>query len=206
MAEKKLIIEVLSLVEYFRDSFGRIAKKQHLTVSEPTEHYVVTLITDYARTEALFEVTPQGSYRAPLLIELLTRALEEEGSREREMHLKHLADVALFTVGCLSQSLTRKLVGADYYTSMGSRAYTSLAEGARSKPHTTLRPVFQELATKFVPVSDALGELTEEGRTGASSDMLRFYELWLSTGSERARVKLNEAGIDPVCVKSSRVQ
>lgn len=76
MNETPLIYHVSSVLEYFRDVFRAIAAKQQLKVQESTEHYIVTLLTGFSRSEKLYTVTPTGAYRVPLMTELLSEACE----------------------------------------------------------------------------------------------------------------------------------
>ena len=56
----KRVLPVVNLREFFRDSLHGALAKQHLAVEDQTEHYVVNLLTLFARSEALYERTPEG--------------------------------------------------------------------------------------------------------------------------------------------------
>ena len=55
--------------------------------------------------------------------------------------------------------------------------------------------VFGELAEKFVPVVDVLSDISDRSRS-SNRDVLRLYERWLRTGSERDRNLLARKGLD----------
>ncbi len=57
--------------------------------------------------------------------------------------------------------------------------------------------MFGELARKFQPVVDAIGEISDTARVWSSKDILRLYELWLKTGSRRARACCNSWACSP---------
>ncbi len=57
------------------------------------------------------------------------------------------------------------------------------------------RAVYAELAAKFQPLVDALGEISDAARTYTQADVLRLYEIWLRTGSARARGLLAQLGV-----------
>ena len=59
-----------------------------------------------------------------------------------------------------------------------------------------LAGVFAELAEKFQPLVDVLGEISDAARVYTQRDILRLYEVWLKTGSTRARRLLQGLGID----------
>ena len=138
------------------------------------------------------------------LAALLAQALASSRPQEQERHLQRLGDVALFTAGFFAHGFARKLVDIDYHIAMGGRAYESLGCTARSTGLRPVRPVFVELAEKFVAVVDALNELAESSRPASPDDLLRFYEIWLKTGSRRAHDKLVAMGLDPVTTGDPR--
>jgi hypothetical protein len=197
MSETPLIYHVSSVLEYFRTVFRDTATKQRLKVAESTEHYIVTLLTQFSRSEKLYTVTPTGAYRAPLMTELLSEALEAASPAVHDEKLKRLGDVALFTAGFFAGSFARKLVDVDYYVGMGQAAYGSLADGACSRAFKERRTTFAEITQKFLPLTDALTEIAEGGQV-KETDVLRTYEVWMKTGSARAQEKLIQAGVHPV--------
>ena len=76
-------IDVRNLREFFRDSVHDALVRQQVGVDDHTEHYVVNLLTMFARSEALFEPTPDGPRLNPLALMLagLTSGFASE-SRE----------------------------------------------------------------------------------------------------------------------------
>jgi hypothetical protein len=191
-------IEVISLVEFFRRTLKVAAHARALSLGENTEYYIVRLLCGFSHRDTWLDSSLEGQSRAPLLAILLMQALESSSVREQEAKLQRLGDIALFTAGFFAQSFSRKLVDVDYYAAMGGNAYQTLAESARTPGLKAIRPVFAELSAKFVPVMDTLNELAENNQPGSSQDVLRSYEIFLKTGSARARDKLQEAGIDPL--------
>ena len=53
-------IDHRNLQEFFRDSVHEALARQRVGVDDHTEHYVVNVLTMFARSEALFEPTPDG--------------------------------------------------------------------------------------------------------------------------------------------------
>jgi hypothetical protein len=62
--------------------------------------------------------------------------------------------------------------------------------------------VFEELSEKFQCFVDVLNEVSERAHLNSDSDILRTYELWLKTGSARARHRLLEEGLQPIWAPS----
>ena len=123
---------------------------------------------------------------------------------ERERGLQRLGDVSLFVAGFFAHSFARKLVDIDYHIAMGGRAYGTLASGLVRGRRQVLGRVFAELAAKFLPLVDALGEISDSARRYTHKDILRLYELWLKTGSPRARGLLRQLGLEAAPVALSQ--
>ena len=198
-------IDHRNLQEFFRDSVHEALARQRVGVDDHTEHYVVNVLTMFARSEALFEPTPEGARLKPLAL-MLAEAASAESGEQRSRALQRLGDVSLFVAGFLSHGFARRLVDVDYHVAMGGRAYGTLAEscgpGARGR---ALASVFAELAVKFQRLVDALNDVSEMSWRQSDRDVLRLYEVWLKTGSPRAHGLLRELGVSPAVVPVSRV-
>jgi alkylated DNA nucleotide flippase Atl1 len=197
-------IDVRNLHEFFRDSVRAALERQHIGIEDHTEHYVVNLLTMFARSEALFEPTPDGPRLRPLAL-MLADAGAAPTRAERLRTLQRLGDVSLFVAGFFARSFARRLVDIDYHIAMGGRAYGTLADtcgsGSRGR---ALAEVFAELAQKFQRVVDALNDVSEMAQRHDQRDVLRQYEIWLKTGSPRAHGILRSLGIEPAVVPVSR--
>lgn len=190
------LVPVANLREFFRDALHSTFAKQHLSVEDQTEHYVVNLLTLFARSEALYERTPNGTRLKPLAV-MLAEALEAPSQQDRHRGLQRLGDVSLFVAGFFAQSFARKLIDIDYHIAMGGRAYGTLATAHARGPRRVLGAVFAELADKFQPLVDALNELAENAYRHSDRDILRLYEIWLKTGSRRSYEILQRLGVQP---------
>ena len=198
---KEGVLTVASLREYFHDALQKALAHQHVAVEDQTEHYVVNLLTIFARSEQLFEQTPDGVRLRPL-VQMLSDALEAPTALERERRLQHLGDVSLFIAGFFAHGFARKLIDIDYHIAMGGRAYGTLSYGLAHGRRQVLSRVFGELAAKFQPIVDALGEISDTARRYSQADVLRLYEIWLKTGSVRAHGLLRRLGVEaaPVAI------
>ena len=196
MAEATAVVTVPNLREFFHDSMQKALRNQKVNVDDHTEHYVVNVLTMFARSEELYEQTPEGTRLKPLA-HMLADASEATTNDQRDRALRRLGDVSLFIAGFFAHSFARKLVDVNYHIAMGGRAYGTLAESCPQPRARTLRQVFAELAAKFVPVVDALNEISESSYQHSDRDRLRLYELWVKTGSERSRRLLRKLGIEP---------
>lgn len=191
------LVPVASLEEFFRDSVDAALAVNHVVVERDTSHYVVQLLTLFARADACYEPGGGNGHR-PLAL-MLADAAGAAGPEERRCALQRLGDVALFTAGFFAEALHRRAVGVDYYVNMGGGAYRTLAAGAHASLRgRALAEVFAELAAKFLDLVDVLGEVRASASGLRDGDVLRLYETWLRTGSARAGRLLREAGVQPV--------
>jgi hypothetical protein len=202
-AHEKLLT-VASLREFFRDSLHDALAHQRVAVEDQTEHYVVNLLTLFARSEALYDRTPDGMRLKPLVV-LMSEALEAPSSDQRNRGLQRLGDVSLFVAGFFSRGFARKLIDIDYHIAMGGRAYGALAGLLARGRGRVLGQVFSELAEKFQPMVDALNEISESSQPHTDEDILRLYEQWLKTGSPRSYRLLKDLGVDPTTAASCAV-
>ena len=193
----KRVLPVANLREFFKDTLQGALRRQHLAVEDQTEHYVVNLLTLYARSEALYESTPDGLRLKPL-VAMLCEALEAPaGTVERHRYLQRLGDVSLFVAGFFAQGFAAKLIDIDYHIAMGGRAYGALAQSTARGRGRVLAAVFAELSEKFQPMVDALNEVSEGSGGQSDRDILRLYEIWLKTGSARCHALLQRLGVEP---------
>jgi hypothetical protein len=192
------IITNKSLQEYFFDSVNAAVRNQHIDTSDETINYLVNLLTTFSRSEDLFEYTEDGVTLKPLAL-MYTDALSETALIERIRILQKLGDTALFISGVFSDSLNRKIVDVDYYIAMGGNAYSYLSDSMRNHYRgSAVHPLFEELTKKFVDFVDVLSEVTENQWLATNYDIMRLYEVWVRTGSERTKAILQKLGIDPV--------
>lgn len=202
---KKPALDQRNLQEFFRDAVHDALVRQQVAVDDHTEHYVVNVLTMFARSEALFDATADGPRLKPAAL-MLADAAEASSGEQRSRLLQRLGDVSLFVAGFLSHGFSRRLVDIDYHIAMGGRAYGTLAgccgSGARGR---ALGAVFEELAVKFQRLVDALNDVSEMSWQQTDRDVLRLYEIWLKTGSPRAHGLLRQMGVSPAVVPVGRL-
>jgi hypothetical protein len=173
--------------EYFKELVSSALARQHLQAADLTEYYLVNLLCQYVR----LDVRVDAEHGEPLAVRL-ARALQSDGSEQRA-RLRSLGDFSLFMSGFFSDSFNRGVVDVDYYVSMGEYAYGSLSR----REVDAFAEVFAELARKFVGFTDVLADISERTALARHTDLLRLYEKWLRTGSDRDGQRLIERGIVP---------
>jgi hypothetical protein len=200
--DPKPVVAVTNLREFFHDSVQTALRKQQVAVDDHTEHYVVNVLTMFARSDELYEQTPEGTRLKPLA-HMLAAATEAPTLQQRDQALRRLGDVSLFIAGFFAQSFARKLIDVDYHIAMGGRAYGTLADTMRNSMRgQAFAAVFLELAQKFQRLVDVLNDVAEMAHEHTDKDILRLYEIWLKTGSPRAYGILRRLGVEPVAART----
>jgi hypothetical protein len=202
ISDSSSAIAVMDLREFFHDSVQHALRHQHVAVNDQTEHYLVNVLTTFARADALYEQTHEGRQLKPLAL-MLADAADAPSSEQQRQVLQRMGDVSLFMAGFFAHGFARKLIDIDYHIAMGGRAYASLADSLRGRSRgAALASVFTELAAKFQRLVDVLNDVAEMARPATDKDLLRLYEIWLKTGSPRARRLLGELGVVPIAAQA----
>ena len=192
------VVPVHNLRDYFRTSIDDVIEKQGVELDPHAAHYVVNLMTLYARSEEFYEDDGETYGLRPLAL-LMADAADAPSIEVRSQFLQRIGDVALFISGFFSDSLASKAVDVDYYIYMGENAYGSLSEEIRGTFRgNAFADVYRELATKFQVLIDVLNEVRDSAAGSSDVNVLRTYEVWLKTGSPRAENLLRQQGIVPI--------
>jgi hypothetical protein len=192
------VVRVRNLADYFRTSIDGVLSRQGVEVDPHAAHYVVNLLTLFSRSEELYEDHGESYGLRPLAL-MMADAAEAPTVAARNSALQRIGDVALFISGFFADSLANKPVDVDYYIHMGGNAYGSLSEEVRGTFRgNAFAHIYRELAVKFQVLVDVLNEVRDEARGGSDRDLLRTYEIWLKTGSRRARKLLADNGVVPI--------
>ncbi len=181
--------------DYFRELVTDAMGRQKVSAQPETEFYLVNLLNQFIKTDRLYMRDADGSAREEPLALMVKEALEEQSTAAQTQRFKHIGDVSLYVGGYFQDSLNRKLVDVDYYIDMGGAAYQRVA--ARTAEEEILRAVYEELAAKFAAFVEVFADVSEKTTPRTEKDLLRLYELWVRTRSERAAKALQEAGILP---------
>lgn len=185
------MIITADLTDFFRTEVSTARERVGVEVSEMTEFYLVNLLCDYARPGS----TPLPG-NEPLAF--IYKRAQEASLLDRIQILKNLGDLALFVAGFFTEFIERSLVDRNYYISMGGNAYSSLSDIIQQRYHgETFADVYLQLAEKFSPLVDVLMDVAyrSRGNSDADKDLVRLYERWLRTGSQRIHDLLLEKGL-----------
>ncbi len=191
-AQQKLIQEFPNLQTYFHEVVTQTLHRQKIEANEHVSFYLVNLLDAFSKAESILrddDGTPM-----PLVV-LFCKAQAEEASNKARL-LKYLGDFTLLFSGFFQDHFARKQVDIDYYIAMGGTAYQQLSSLDFFKARTnTLGMIFSELATHFPKWVDVLTEVGEVSHLTSQANVLRLYEKFLKTGSDRLRSLLAQQGI-----------
>ena len=190
------LMRVSNLRDFFRTSIEDVAARQCVTIQPDAAHYVVNMLTLFSRSEDLYEDDGEQYGLRPLAL-MLADAASTTSAAERNQLLQRIGDVALFISGFFADSFARRAVDIDYYIQMGGNAYGTLSdEVIGTFRGSAFAPVYRELARKFQVLVDVLNEVS--ARPKQHADLVRTYEVWRKTGSQRAESLLRRDGIVPL--------
>ncbi len=178
--------------EYFRELVSDALSHRRFKIQEVTEFYLVNLLARFLEKEQLFAERSDGAVAAEPLALILLRALQ--GDRQRRYQgLKKLGDTSLFVSGFFGDSLARSAVDVEYYIAMGERAYDTLRDAALGP--AGMGELYGELAERFEQFVDVFAEIAEMSDLRSNRGLLRLYERFLATRSQRVAELLRERGV-----------
>lgn len=187
------VIVQADLSEFFRDEVNDAQSELGIELGEMIQFYVVNLLCDYSRPG------PVASPGEEALALLYKRALEAPPAARVQL-LKNLGDLALYASGFFADFIERSLVDIDYYISMGGNAYGNLSGLVGTGRHgDTFAEVYTELSGRFTELVDLLTQIAERSRAKSEDDtvLLKLYDRWARTGSDRIHRLLRERGLVP---------
>ena len=171
---------------YFHELVTEALGHQNVSTQPETEFYLVNLLNKFMKSDRL-------NLEEPLAL-MLKQALEQSVPAMPGTMFQHIGDTSLYIAGFFQDSLNRKLVDVDYYIDMGGAAYRYASSRGVEEFKKLL---YGELASRFGTFVDILAEVSDKTTSKTEKDILRLYELWVRTKSERAAKALQEAGILP---------
>lgn len=177
--------------EFFSTELKTLMEKHQVSAREASLNYLAGLLSRNLESKNFFAIGPDGKPEESLLTELYGKYHQVDGEEKKQV-LQRMGDMCLLMSGFFSERLQRKALDIGYYFGMGGTAYAQLSTLQVS---TEPRQMYSELAEKFKPYSNVLGEMSERSGLQTNKDVLRLYERWVATGSNRLRNILNEQGI-----------
>jgi len=183
---------------YFHELVTDTLSEKKISTKPETEFYLVNLLNQFVLTKNLFVQDASGQHKEEPLALMVKGAIEESNPEGQKLLFQRVGDFSLYISGFFQESIYRKPVNIDYYIEMGGAAYGNAANLSESQ----FKKIFEELSDRFSVFVHVLSTISEKTTQKTESNLLRIYELWLKTKSQKAEVSLKKAGIDPKLQKN----
>jgi hypothetical protein len=187
------ILMTSDVTGFFREAVGEAFASHHAELSTGVREYLVGILVDF---------TARGSADSALdrpVTLLLNEALQAPPA-ERFERLKGLGDSSLYVSGLFQDHLEARGVDVGYVSSVGATAYGSAATLLTRGDGPGL-DLFGELAARFRLLVAVLHEVADRifaAGTAGPGGVLKLYDRWRKTGSERLGRELLALGLVPV--------
>lgn len=182
-----IIDTTADLRDFFRLRLVASLDERGFRVHRETEFYLVELMTRFAAAGV-------GDALQRPFVERLAQAADADG-RERLKRFRALGDAALCACGFFSDYLAGKGIERGYVISMGNRAYRTASDLSPRAPRAA---TFRELAETFGDLADTLDDVRETTELRTPQDIVRLYDRWRQSGSQRIAARLRREGVFPV--------
>jgi len=190
------IVATGSISGFFHEVVEDAIKSRRLDVTDGAATYVVSLLADFARPDVRAEATLDR----PLTF-LLDEALHTVEPAERFERLRSLGDGVLYSCGFFADHFAARGLDARYIRGIGTTAYGTASSMLHAKSDDAPMDIFGELAAKFDSFVQVVAEVADftvaRGASLGSRGLLKIYERWLKTGSERLAQELSSQGLVP---------
>jgi hypothetical protein len=189
-----------SVSTFFMEVLEDALRECRVDATGGTTQYLVGLLADYAHPDPL-----AGEAMNRPVAFLLEEALRTPEPAARFERLRALGDGVLYACGFFSDHFEARGVAQDYLFGIGTRAYGAAssmlhAPGESSGPEAPPFDVFRELAGKFGSFVEVLSDVADSTiamGAGTPKNLLKVYERWLRTGSDRLASALVAQGLVP---------
>ncbi len=187
------ILPASSVQGFFHEVVEDAIKSRRVDATEGATRYLVAVLADFAHPDRRAE----EALERPLTL-LLDEALHVPDAAERFERLRLLGDGVLYGCGFFGESFEARGVDTKYLHQLGTRAYGAASSMLRSSQEGP--DLFGELADKFGVFVDVVAEVADATiamGTESPKGLLKMYERWLRTGSERLASALTSRGMMP---------
>jgi hypothetical protein len=187
------IVAAQSVSGFFHEVVEDAMKARRVEATDGATRYLVALLADYAHPDNRAGETLER----PLTL-LLDEALRAPEPADRFERLRVIGDGVLYGCGFFGDHFEARGVDPKYLHGLGTRAYgaaSSMLRVGQEGPD-----LFGELADRFdvfVEVVAEVADATIAMGTESSRGLLKLYERWLKTGSERLASALTSHGVVP---------
>jgi hypothetical protein len=200
------IVAARSVSGFFGEVVEDSIRQRKVDATDGATAYLVALLADFARPDRRAGETLERS-----LTLLFDEAINTPNAADRFDRLRCLGDGVLYGCGFFGDHFEARGVDAKYLHGLGTRAYDAASHillarapvesrGHRAGGAPLRDDLFAELAQKFeafVNIVADVADTTIAMGTETSRGLLKVYERWLKTGSNRLATALTSRGVVP---------
>jgi hypothetical protein len=189
------IVPARSVTGFFGEVVEDAMRTRHVDATDGATHYLVCLLADYAHPD-----TRAGEALERPLTLLLNEALQVPDAAERFERLRSIGDGVLYGCGFFSDHFEARGVDPHYLHVLGTRAYGAAGAMLWQNAGEQGPNLFAELSENFdlfVEVVADVADATIAMGVASSRGLLKVYERWLRTGSDRLATALTSRGVLP---------
>jgi len=188
-SDDDLIREPVGSVLY--DLVREALASECVEASEHTEHYLLNLLSAFARTDA-------GSLSEALGPAYLSATSLDPAARY--VKVKQVADTSLFLSGVFLDYVEAQLPATEYFFDIGASAYLYLGsvEDRRLTSSDPLFDTYRDLGSRFAEFAHVLASISDAELFPSNKRMLSLYSRWLRDGTTRDERRLLAHGLIPV--------
>lgn len=188
------IVAAESVAGFFGTVVEDALKSRRVDATEGATRYLVGLLADYAHPEQ----TAGEALDRPMTL-ALDEALHVPDPAQRFERLRVLGDGVLYGCGFFGDHFEARGIDIAYMERLGTRAYGAASTMLRAGAHET-PDLFAELAAKFGEFVEVVAEVADSTIAMGTENprgLLKVYERWLKTGSDRLASALTSHGVVP---------
>lgn len=182
------IVAAVSVSDFFEEAVADAMRSRGVAASNGAKSYVVGLLSDLAKPGSAVEKTLER----PLTL-LLDEALHTPQLGERFEKLRVLGDGVLYSSGFFADHFEARGVDTGYIIGIGRTAYDSASSLMTSRSSRDVSAaaeldIFKELSASFARFVEVIGEVanaTIARGVASSKGLIKLYERWLKTRSEK---------------------
>jgi hypothetical protein len=192
------IVAARSVSHFFFEAVEDAMRLQRVDATAGAMRYLVALLTDFVHPDRLAEETLER----PLTL-LFDEAVNAPDQADRFQRLRTIGDGVLYGCGFFQDHFEARGVDAKYVRGLGTRAYGEAGSMLRRGPErqeSAGPDLFAELSENFdafVGVVTDVADATVASGVESSRGLLKVYERWLKTGSDRLASALTSRGVMP---------
>ena len=192
------IVPAHSVSHFFFEAVEDALRQQRVDATDGAARYLVALLSDYVHPDR----RAGEAMERPLTL-LFDEAVNTPDPADRFQRLRTIGDGVLYGCGFFADHFEARGVDAKYVRGLGTRAYGEAGAMLRRGPEkqeSAGPDLFAELAENFDAFVGVLTDVADATvATGMESPrgLLKVYERWLKTGSDRLANALTSRGVVP---------